>query len=515
MRDITDARFGPERAVGKFARGLFAWRERIRARLPDHIPIAYKLALAITLLVVAGMALLGLTIVSNQTELMRAQMNDFGQTVVNQLADSAREPVLADDILGLRVLTSNLVGRESIKGAAIYSEAGQVLASSGVMPRENILQFYGRSQALHPTTHTFDWEWPQEVGGSAELISFLAPIRFENLIAGHALVTFTRDYMRQSSEDARRAVLWATLLMGALATLTAFIMSRRLSRPIHDLMDVSRAIHAGDYEGRLQGRRNDEIGFLMEGFDRLAKGLLEKSRVEAVLSRFVDHSVAAELLENLGEIRLGGKHVRASVLFADIVGFTRLSEKLPPSEVGALLNEYFAYVSRSSRVYHGTIDKFIGDCVMVVFGVPQEDAEHSLHAIACAVMIQRLMARLNARREPQGKLTVNFRIGVNCGDMLAGNLGSRDRMQYTVVGDAVNLASRLSSIAESGQIVVSEYIRRDPAVRGLVSMRPYAQARLRGKELPVATYLVEDIASAYREAMDADIQAVFSAEEAG
>jgi adenylate cyclase len=280
-------------------------------------------------------------------------------------------------------------------------------------------------------------------------------------------------------------------------------------------MDVSRAIDAGDYEYRLQGRRNDEIGFLREGFDRLAKGLLEKSQVEAVLSRFVDDSVAAELLENLGEIRLGGKHVRASVLFADIVGFTRLSEKLPPSEVGALLNEYFAYVSRSSRLYHGTIDKFIGDCVMVVFGVPQENAEHSFHAIACAVMIQRLMARLNAQRELQGKLTVNFRIGVNCGDMLAGNLGSRDRMQYTVVGDAVNMASRLSSVAESSQIVVSEYIRRDPAVQGLVSMRPLAQAHLRGKELPVATYLVEDIASAYREAMDAEIQAILAEEEAG
>ena len=509
---MTDGRSRPERIETLLTR-LTGWRDWILSRLPTHIPIAYKLALAITVLVVAGMGLLGLTIISNQTELMRAQMNDFGQTVVNQLADSAREPVLADDLLGLRVMTSNLAGRETmLLGAAVYSEAGEVLASSGILPEEGIVQLYGKSQALKNSTHTFDWQWKDESGTTAELVSFLCPVRFESLIAGHALVTFTRDYMRQSSQDARRAIVWVTLIVALLATLMAFVMSRRLSRPIHDLLDASKAIRAGDYQYRFREPRKDEIGYLMQGFNSLARGLLEKSQVEALLSRYVDDSVASELLDNLGELRLGGKQIRASVLFADIVGFTRLSEKLPPEEIGSLLNEYFAYIAQSSRFYHGTIDKFIGDCVMVVFGVPQEDEEHCFHASACACMIQRMVTRLNARRERQGKLAVNFRIGVNSGDMLAGNLGSKDRMQYTVVGSAVNLASRLSSVAESGQIIVSEEVAHDPMVKARISMRRYAETRLRGKELPIATYLVEDVAPELQATMDSQIERVLSGE---
>ena len=166
-------------------------------------------------------------------------------------------------------------------------------------------------------------------------------------------------------------------------------------------------------------------------------------------------------------------------------------------------------MSRSSRFYNGTIDKFIGDCVMVVFGVPQEDPDHCFHAVACAVMIQHLVKRLNSIREGLDKQPVEFRIGVNAGEMLAGNLGAHDRMQYTVVGDAVNLASRLSSIAESGQIVISADVLDDPAVQKRVLVQPFREAQLRGKALPVSTHLVEDLAPEDRAAMEVEIEAMF------
>lgn len=491
------------------------WRRLLSRWLPDHIPIAYKLAMAITILVVAGMSLLGLTIISNQTQLMRAQMNDFGQTVVNQLAESAIEPVLANDLLGLRVTTNNLAASDSILGAAVYSDSGEVLASSGVLPAGDSIQLYERSRPLEGSTHTFDWRRSGVSGAQAELVSFVCPIQFQNLTAGHALVTFTRASMVESSQAATGAILWATVLMGVLTTITAFVMSRRLSRPIQDLMAARRAIDEGDFGYRFVEGRKDEIGYLMEGFNTMAEGLLEKSQVENVLSRFVDDSVATELLENLDKIRLGGKHVTASVLFADIVGFTSRSEKLAPEEIAELLNEYFYYISKSSRFFHGFINKFIGDCVMVVFGVPQKDLEHRFHAVACAFMIQRLVERLNVIRVDNGELPVEFRIAVNCGDMLAGNLGTHDRMEYTVVGDAVNLASRLSGITESGQIVVSEALASGHMVRERVVMRRYREARLRGKAVPVSTYLVEDIVPEYRQAIEAEIDAMLAEKELG
>ncbi len=514
MRNKIDGNRAASRSRGRGGAVRAGWRARATAWLPAHIPIAYKFAWAITTLVVAGMALLGLTIISNQNELMLAQMDDFGQTILDQLAVSAKEPVLAGDLLALRVMTNNLAGRESILGAVVYGDNGEVLASSGVLPTvEDIVTLYGRSTKLSPSTYTFEWQLSEADGSESSEISFLRPIRFENLVAGHALVTFSQASLAQSSQEAKRVIVWATVLMAALSTLIAFVMGRRMSRPIHDLMDASKAIGEGDYRYRFTERRNDEIGYLMDGFNTMARGLLQKSQVEQVLSRFVDDSVASELLENLDQVSLGGKHVRAAVLFADIVGFTSLSEKLPPEKVGELLNTYFSLVARSSRFYNGTIDKFIGDCVMVVFGVPQEDPEHCFHAVACAVMIQSLVERLNAIREGLGEDLVEFRIGVNAGEMLAGNLGADERMQYTVVGDAVNLASRLSSIADSGEIVVSADVLDDPAVKERVLVRQYREAQLRGKAMPVTTYLVEDLASDYRAAMEVEIEALFVQKE--
>ena len=138
-----------------------------------------------------------------------------------------------------------------------------------------------------------------------------------------------------------------------------------------------------------------------------------------------------------------------TLLFCDVRGFTTISEqyKSNPQGLTVLINRLLTPLTGEILEREGTIDKYMGDCAMIVFGVPEKDDEHLFHGLCCAVMIQRLVERLNEHRHAHGQTTVKFRIGINSGDMLAGNLGSRDRMQYTVVGDAVNLASRLSNLS--------------------------------------------------------------------
>jgi adenylate cyclase len=144
------------------------------------------------------------------------------------------------------------------------------------------------------------------------------------------------------------------------------------------------------------------------------------------------------------------------VLFCDIVGFTELSEQRAPVEVAALLNDYFGYFAVAAESCGGTVDKFIGDCIMIVFGVPDEHQHHALHAMTCGMLIQRLTGRINQLRAARGLPTVMFRVGISSGGMLAGNLGSADRMQFTVVGDTVNVAARLCSMASPGGVLMSE-----------------------------------------------------------
>jgi len=145
---------------------------------------------------------------------------------------------------------------------------------------------------------------------------------------------------------------------------------------------------------------------------------------------------------------------------------------------------------------------------MIVFGVPEEDNLHKLHAVYCAIMIQRLFERINVIRSANNKLVVSFRIGINSGSMLAGNLGSTERMQYTVVGESVNLASRLQHIAEKDQIIVSREFYNDPDIQWRLIAKKYKSIHLRGIKEEVSTYLVTDVISLYQDKIDEQINEI-------
>jgi adenylate cyclase len=231
----------------------------------------------------------------------------------------------------------------------------------------------------------------------------------------------------------------------------------------------------------------------MRAFNDMAEGMLEKSQVKNALSRYVSPGVAQEILSNLDEVELGGKSIEGTVLFADIVGFTRIAEKLKPEELVSILNDYFSLITSACELNNGTVDKYMGDGVMLVFGAPQPDKEHAFHAVSCALLVQRLIEYENEKRMKNGLFPVQFRIGINSGSMLAGNMGSRERMEYTVVGDTVNLASRLCGIANKGQIVISREMYMKPMVRERVLAGEYQSIQLRGIRDPVTTYRVEDL----------------------
>ncbi|WP_346836718.1 adenylate/guanylate cyclase domain-containing protein [Microbulbifer sp. SAOS-129_SWC] len=471
---------------------------RLVQLLPRHIPIAFKLALVMTLLLVLGMASLGLFISNNQNQLIRTQLHDFGNTMASQLAKLASEPILSEDSLNLRMLTTNLGQDEKILGAAIYTLDGELLSASGLQPAPTDMPFDAAGVVSRP------WFRHMADGSPERLISFTAPATYQDVRVGSAVVTLSASQMDQAASKAHDAIVYATLAMTVLASLLAYWLSRRLSLPIHHLMEATQAIGRGDLATRIEQQRNDELGYLFEGFNNMAAGLLKKSQVEQVFSRYVSKNVADKVLANLDEVRLVDRPIEATVLFADITGFTAMSEKLQPSQVSALLNEYFSYISRACAMYGGVVDKFIGDCAMLVFGVLDDDSDHAFNAVSCAVLIQQLAAQLNRQRRADGRPEIHFRIGINCGAMLAGNLGSDERMEYTVVGDAVNLASRLCSEAQPDQTIIRKQLFTT------LEARIIAQAErtlaIRGKTAPVGLYSVQDIHHQDQPLLQANLQ---------
>jgi adenylate cyclase len=214
-------------------------------------------------------------------------------------------------------------------------------------------------------------------------------------------------------------------------------------------------------------------------------------------------------------VELGGKKIEGTVLFADIIGFTRIAEEVRPEDLVTMLNRYFSLITCACEINQGIVDKYMGDGAMLVFGAPEPDPEHTFHALRCALLIQKLITRENRLRELQALYPVRFRIGVNTGAMLAGNMGSRQRMEYTVVGDTVNLASRLCSITNGGQIVISRYLYMKPGIRERVLASEYQPVHLRGISEAVSSYLVESLTADYQQTLEDQYQEILRAEKTG
>jgi adenylate cyclase len=181
----------------------------------------------------------------------------------------------------------------------------------------------------------------------------------------------------------------------------------------------------------------------------MARGLAERDRVRDLLDKNVSPEVAAQLLRD--GAALGGEEREVTILFADIRGFTMLSEKLPPQHLVKLLNRYFNRMSAAIEAQGGIIDKFIGDAIMALFGAPVSQSDAADRALAAGLAMERALAELNRELAAEGIAPIEIGIGVNSARVVAGNIGSQRRLNYSVIGDGVNVASRLQSLTRVPQ----------------------------------------------------------------
>jgi len=215
----------------------------------------------------------------------------------------------------------------------------------------------------------------------------------------------------------------------------------------------------------------------------------ERSRVTNIFGRFVPKTVVDELLASGEEIKVGGQRRDISVMFVDIRGFTPMSERLQPEEVIGVLNEYLDICTKAVFLYNGTLDKFIGDGVMSLFGAPIHYPNHPELAIRAALEIRKHANRLEQECIRKWGIGVKFGIGINCGPAVVGNIGSEMlRLDYTAIGDTVNLAARLESNAKPGQILISEEICN--RVGHLFKLEDIGEIKVKGKEKPVRVFAV-------------------------
>jgi adenylate cyclase len=281
-----------------------------------------------------------------------------------------------------------------------------------------------------------------------------------------------------------------TILM---AIIVAAILARDVSKPLYMLRMSIERVGNGDFEAvSIPKGMTGEFGQMAAAINTMANGLRERDMVKRAFSGYISRQVLDAIVAKGEHSALKGERRRITVMFTDIRGFTTISEVMRPEAVVSLLSEYFERMVEVVLRYQGTIDKFLGDGMMVIFGAPLDDPYQEEHAVHAAIEMQKELGALNKRWENEGRTPVRMGIGINSGAAVVGNIGSDQRMEYTAIGDTVNLASRLESASKDlgVDIVVSEHTY--DAVRPLFSWKSVGDVTVRGRMEAVRVYSLEN-----------------------
>jgi class 3 adenylate cyclase len=264
--------------------------------------------------------------------------------------------------------------------------------------------------------------------------------------------------------DSQRQSAWVVALALVSAIVTGLVAGGAVTRPVLRIAQQANLLGQRRWrEVELDTKRKDELGDLSRSMQQMARDLesseLEirrEAKLRSDLSRFMSKELVDAIVKGEHSLALGGQKSEITVLFADVVAFTPLAESREAEQVVALLNELFSMLSEVVFRHGGTVDKFIGDCIMAVWGAPVPQADHARRALAAAEDMMRFLEAANPMWQQKFGTELRLAIGVNSGEAIVGNIGSDKRMEYTVVGDVVNVAARLEAVARPNQILVAE-----------------------------------------------------------
>jgi adenylate cyclase len=301
------------------------------------------------------------------------------------------------------------------------------------------------------------------------------------------LTEVDRDEELAGLRKLRRELAAGLALVLLFGLLIAHQVSRSVTEPLRQLGNFAKRIGSGDLTTRATVSGRDVSGRLSASLNEMANGLQERDHVKEVFGRYIATQVSDKILK--GQVNLGGESKRISILFSDIRNFTGMSEAMTPQQVVAFLNDYFSEMVDAVFENGGVLDKFIGDGLMAVFGALDEP-DHEKHAVQTALRMKALLGKINGTRGMHGLPPIAIGVGIHTDEVIVGNIGSRKRLEYTVVGDGVNTSSRLQGLnKEFGTtILISETTHA--AVKDDFDCRQMPEAQLRGKSKNLLFYEV-------------------------
>ena len=462
-------------------------RGTLAERLPaPAIPIWLKLCVGALLIVTVTIVSFSTFIIYRQKSQLFDQTVTVGTVSLNYFVNNARIPLLDDDILSLNTLIKEANATEGLRYAVVTDTRGLIQAHTDVDRLGVALTL--PTPTAPPTTRGEIAYFPFTDGSGEHILNLTRPVVFQNKHVGTVHVGVSLDFIEQMVSREKRSILLMTVGMMVIGLAIALWLGLRFSKPISELVAATEAIGKGNYRYRVALDRKDELGNLAVAFNQMGEELYRHTLTRQSFGKYVGEEVLEMILADPAETWLKGHKNDATILFADIRGFTAYAEEREPEALVEMLNTYFEITTRSLLEYGGYVDKFVGDCVLGVFGVPVFRKDHVERAVRAALDLMEQLQRHSLSHNP---LLSSVGVGIHTGPIVSGNIGSQAKMEYTVIGDTVNLASRLSGLAAPGEVLVTDAVCEK--LGDMIAVKPAGIRLIKGKIAPVATFRVASI----------------------
>lgn len=415
------------------------------------IGVKIKLAVLLSALFFLTTISMGLMMIANQRASLEELLRAMAGTITHEFASDSKIPLMQKDALAMNLLVQNIMKYPGIHDAYILNDSMHIEAHNEL---SEVGLGYGNEKGIEGALGVPPWIIREE----NDVITFASPIIFKDTTVGYTVISFSESFIQERVLQAVKKVTLVAFLAAIGVSLISIPLSSVLLRPVFRLFKGTSEIARGNFDYRIEPMGRDEIGDLVDSFNHMASELKKKEFLKGALNRYVSSHIADEIMKAPEQIRLGGERRDVTVLFVDIRGFTALSRSMAPEETVELLNRYFTVITEVVFRLEGTVDKFIGDGVMCVFGSPISSPAHLEEGVKCAFAVKEAVSEVNRRRLAQGGAPLQIGIGLDTGPAVVGNMGSKARMEFTAVGDCVNMASRLTGLARGEGIVVSSAV---------------------------------------------------------
>jgi len=449
-----------------------------------RIPIRIKLSIAIIFIIWLTILILSFVILTRQKEHLYLQTVKTGKVSLNYFSNNSSIPLLKDDLLVLNTLIKEASSVEGLLYAIIVDRQQVIKAHTDPNKIGTVLQVEGDKRGVKKEQNIeyFNYKLPS----GKDALNLSRPITFKDKELGTVHVGISLDFIKDLIHKETMSIIVLSLFIILLGIAIAILLGIEFSRPISKLVLATKEIGRGNFQYRINMIRKDEFGDLATAFNSMAKELWNKLMLQKSFGSYVSPEVLDMILTHPEDSWLKGTQSEATILFTDVRGFTAYSANRKPEEVVEHLNEYFGIATQYILEYGGYVDKFIGDAVMGVFGVPVAHADHAERAVKATLAMQKEFQHLSEKNN--NPILSKIGIGIDSGVIVAGTLGSQVKMEYTVIGDIVNTASRLNHLAGPGDIIVSKGVYE--STKHLISVKALPPQPIKGKSEFVEAFQV-------------------------